>query len=90
MHILEVKKSKSKVKFYWSASDARFCKGKSIDFLKYDTKKKGDSKKTNKAMSELLNKLNSASNSDKQSQILLGLALHTLQDFFAHVVKASL
>lgn len=41
-------------------------------------------------MNSLRKKLNDANNSSKQSQMLLGLALHTLQDFFAHVVQAKL
>lgn len=87
---LEVKKSKSKVKFYWSGREASKNNGKSLDFLTYNTKKGGSSKKTNEAMNSLRKKLNDANNSSKQSQMLLGLALHTLQDFFAHVVQAKL
>lgn len=43
-----------------------------------------------KAQKKLIKLINNAVDWQEQSQILLGLSLHTMQDYFAHVIKASL
>lgn len=54
--------------------------------LKYTNKKVNSETQTVNAQKDFFIKL-SVHNSKEQSKILLGLALHTMQDYFAHCVK---
>lgn len=58
-----------------------------ISFLKYIDKTNPE--KTEKAQYDFLNLINNKT-PEYQSDVLLGLALHTIQDFFAHVVRVDL
>lgn len=80
---LNVKLSDKPLEFTFNGEDIA-----SISFLKYINKT--DSDKTKKAQNDFLNLINSFDNPKQQSNALLGLALHTIQDFFAHAVKVDL
>ena len=82
---LSVKKKKCHL-FFKIGKDQR--KYTTINFLKYQTKKGKSEEKTKSAQEMFVSKLNNC-NWKVQSQILLGLALHTLQDYFAHVIKVN-
>lgn len=82
---IDVKKSKKEVKFTFESNKKGYT---SISFLKYTTKSGGQSSKTKNAKNEFLKKLNGKSKTT-QYKTLLGLALHTLQDYFAHVVHVN-
>lgn len=82
---LEIKKAKKSYKFTFKDKESG-CK--SISFLKYSTKSKGNSNKTKNAQNSFLSKINKKSYST-QWKIFLGLSLHTLQDYFAHVVHVT-
>ena len=84
---LKVKSSSKKLKFTFENKKKGY---ESISFLKYIKKNGGNKNKTNKAQEDLLKILNNKDNSKKtQTYIILGLSLHTIQDYFAHVVLAS-
>ena len=63
----------------------------SISFLKYTTKSGGSKSAKDKAQDALLSKLNNMAKNgwEKQSQMIMGLALHTVQDYFAHCVEVD-
>lgn len=81
---LKAKQSDRPLHFTFSGTDSKA----TISFLKYINK--SDSAKTNKAQNDFLNLINSFNDPRQQADALLGLALHTIQDFFAHVVKVDL
>lgn len=81
---LKAKLSDKPLCFTFNGEDSKT----SISFLKYINK--SDSAKTNKAQNDFLNLINSFNDPRQQADALLGLALHTIQDFFAHVVKVDL
>ena len=56
--------------------------------LKYINR--GNNIKTKEAQRELIYTINNAKGWNEQSQILLGLSLHTMQDFFAHVIRVDI
>ncbi|MBQ7505638.1 MAG: hypothetical protein IJT79_10060 [Ruminococcus sp.] len=58
-------------------------------YLLYAKKKGKPEEKAVKAQKNFLKKI-SVNNAKKQSYILLGLALHTIQDYFAHVIRAKI
>lgn len=62
-----------------------------IDFLKYSLKKNNTKsmEKMQIAQYEFVHRINHHKWS-KQAQILLGLSLHVVQDYFAHVIRVNL
>ena len=85
---VEIKKNKKTKKFIIGSSKSGYTR---VDFLKYNNaNNKNETKnETKKAQNNFLKKIN-VNNWKTQSQILLGLALHTLQDYSAHVITVNL
>lgn len=87
---VDVKKNKKKYKFSDSSYRGYY---KLPDILKYKPKnknKKDHKKAAAEATANFISTLNNAKNYTVQWQILLGLALHTFQDYSAHVIKVDL
>ena len=86
---LKIKKTKRCMKFTIGEPKKGYY---SINFLKYEAKKYENVKRTKETLEAQNNFLKTINvkNWNKQSQMLLGLALHTFQDYFAHVVKVTL
>ena len=82
---LKIKKTKQSLKFTIGKSKKGYY---SVNYLKYGPKK-GKIKETLKAQNDFLKIIN-IKDWNKQSQMLLGLALHTYQDYFAHVVRVTI
>ena len=83
---MDVKKNKKKYKFSESSQSGYY---KLPNELKYKPKNNNKKAATN-ATANLISTLNNAKNYTVQWQILLGLALHTFQDYSAHVIKVEL
>ena len=86
---MDVKKNKKKYKFSESSRSGYY---KLPNVLKYTPKNKnktGHIKAAKNATSNFISTLNNAKDYTVQWQILLGLALHTFQDYFAHVIRAT-
>ena len=87
---MDVKKNKKKYKFSESSRSGYY---KLPNVLKYTPKNKnkiGHIKAAKNATSNFISTLNNAKDYTVQWQILLGLALHTFQDYSAHVIKVEL
>lgn len=80
---LRAKLSDKPLEFSFSGEDGKI----PISFLKY--KSKTDPEKTLRAQNDFLSLVNNKA-PDFQADALLGLALHTVQDFFAHAVRVDL
>ena len=85
---IDVKKSSKKIKFYLSSDETK--KNKTgclyIKYFGYRLKNEKNKPLTidNNMSKELKDMLNALDSPSKQSKALLGLALHTVQDYFAH------
>ncbi len=80
---LKAKRSDTPLRFSFKGEDNRI----NISFLKYINKT--DSEKTEKAQSGFLRIIDNK-NPKTQADMLLGLSLHIIQDFFAHVARVDL
>lgn len=80
---LKAKLSEASLSFSFSGENEK----NNISFLKYINKTNPE--KTEKAQSDLL-KIIENKTPEIQAAVLLGLALHTIQDYFAHVVRVDL
>ena len=85
---LEIKKEKKPKKFLIGEYRRGYT---NIDFLKYSLKKNNTKsmEKMQIAQYEFVHRINHHKWS-KQAQILLGLSLHVVQDYFAHVIRVNL
>lgn len=88
----QAKSNKKAVKFKYEESDKVNCfRKKYMGFVKKNKKKELTntvSTDCSKAKA-LISSLNNLGTRKQQSQALLGLALHTLQDYYAHLIKVE-